>query len=144
MRWLLVADRYVEKQPGRFVSDSQCERLPVEVCGAGCTFQEGQEECHHKVGFASFLLCAPGCVLRYLCTRGGVRPLPPLYLPPGHQAGAHALAPGGVLSGAQVTPRIHLSSCTLLQGELLPEVLQPHSWNPATAHQVVYRQLGCS
>lgn len=42
-------NKYVEKQPGKFVSDSQCEKLPIEVCGKGCTFEEGEEECHSKV-----------------------------------------------------------------------------------------------
>merc|ERR1712038_49575 len=27
----------------------KCEKLPVEICGAGCVFQEGAEECHDKV-----------------------------------------------------------------------------------------------
>ena len=40
---------YVEKQPGKFVGDTGCEKLPVEICGAGCTFEEGAEECHDKV-----------------------------------------------------------------------------------------------
>ena len=25
-----------------------CEKLPVEICGAGCTTEEGPEECHNK------------------------------------------------------------------------------------------------
>jgi len=41
--------RYIEKQPGKFVGDTGCEKLPVEICGAGCTFEEGAEECHDKV-----------------------------------------------------------------------------------------------
>jgi len=41
--------KYKEKQPGKFVGDTSCEKLPVEICGAGCTFQEGPEECHQKV-----------------------------------------------------------------------------------------------
>jgi hypothetical protein len=41
--------KYVEKQPGKFVSDSQCEKLPIKVCGKGCTYEEGEEECHSKV-----------------------------------------------------------------------------------------------
>merc|ERR1712038_1099215 len=41
--------KYVEKQPGKFVGDTGCEKLPVEICGAGCTFEEGPEECHEKV-----------------------------------------------------------------------------------------------
>ncbi len=41
--------RYVEKQPGKFVGDTSCEKLPVEICGAGCITEEGAEECHEKV-----------------------------------------------------------------------------------------------
>jgi hypothetical protein len=41
--------KYVEKQPGKFVGDTGCEKLPVEICGAGCVFEEGVEECHDKV-----------------------------------------------------------------------------------------------
>jgi len=41
--------KYVEKQPGKFVGDTACEKLPVEICGAGCAFEEGEEECHDKV-----------------------------------------------------------------------------------------------
>jgi len=40
--------KYVEKQPGKFVGDTGCEKLPIEICGAGCTFEEGPEECHDK------------------------------------------------------------------------------------------------
>jgi len=41
--------KYVEKQPGKFVGDTACEKLPIEICGAGCTYEEGEEECHDKV-----------------------------------------------------------------------------------------------
>merc|ERR1719159_2415044 len=41
--------KYVEKQPGKFVGDTACEKLPVEICGAGCVIEEGEEECHDKV-----------------------------------------------------------------------------------------------
>merc|ERR1711892_1020140 len=41
--------KYVEKQPGKFVGDTGCEKLPVEICGAGCVLEEGAEECHDKV-----------------------------------------------------------------------------------------------
>merc|ERR1712032_1109477 len=41
--------KYVEKQPGKFVGDTACEKLPVEICGAGCTYEEGEKECHDKV-----------------------------------------------------------------------------------------------
>ena len=41
--------KYVEKQPGKFVGETGCEKLPVEICGAGCTYEEGPEECHDKV-----------------------------------------------------------------------------------------------
>jgi len=40
--------KYVEKQPGKFVGDTKCEKLPVEICGAGCVTEEGDEECHDK------------------------------------------------------------------------------------------------
>jgi hypothetical protein len=30
--------RYVEKSPGKFVADTSCERLPVELCGQGIHF----------------------------------------------------------------------------------------------------------
>jgi len=41
--------KYVEKQPGKFVAETGCEKLPVEICGAGCSYEEGPEECHDKV-----------------------------------------------------------------------------------------------
>merc|ERR1719330_2148842 len=40
--------KYIEKQPGKFVGDTSCEKLPVEICGAGCVTAEGDEECHDK------------------------------------------------------------------------------------------------
>ena len=40
--------RYIEKQPGKFVGDTKCEKQPIEVCGAGCVVEEGPEECHDK------------------------------------------------------------------------------------------------
>jgi len=40
--------RYIEKTPGKFVGDTACEKLPVEICGAGCVMEEGEEECHDK------------------------------------------------------------------------------------------------
>ena len=33
---------------GKFVGDTSCEKLPVEICGAGCVTEEGPEECHDK------------------------------------------------------------------------------------------------
>jgi alpha-L-fucosidase len=41
--------KYIEQSPGKFVGDTKCEKLPVEICGAGCVFEEGPEECHEKV-----------------------------------------------------------------------------------------------
>jgi len=41
--------KYIEQSPGKFVGDTKCEKLPVEICGAGCVFEEGPEECHDKV-----------------------------------------------------------------------------------------------
>ena len=40
--------KYVEKQPGKFVGDTKCEKLPIELCGQGCVVEEGEEECHDK------------------------------------------------------------------------------------------------
>ena len=40
--------RYIEKRPGKFVGDTKCEKLPIEICGAGCTSRAGAEECHDK------------------------------------------------------------------------------------------------
>ena len=40
---------YIEKQPGKFVGDTNCEKLPIEICGAGCVTNEGPEECHDKI-----------------------------------------------------------------------------------------------
>ena len=40
--------KYHEKQPGKFVGDTSCKKLPVEICGAGCVTTEGNEECHYK------------------------------------------------------------------------------------------------
>merc|ERR1711981_1008324 len=28
--------------------DTGCEKLPIEICGAGCVTEEGPEECHDK------------------------------------------------------------------------------------------------
>ena len=33
---------------GKFVGDTKCEKLPVEICGAGCVTTTGEEECHDK------------------------------------------------------------------------------------------------
>ena len=40
--------RYIEKQPGKFVGDTKCEKLPIELCGQGCRVVQGPEECHDK------------------------------------------------------------------------------------------------
>ena len=40
--------KYVEKSPGKFVGDTNCQKLPVEICGQGCNVEEGEEECHDK------------------------------------------------------------------------------------------------
>ena len=51
---LVCEKRYVEKLPGQFLADTQCEKLPVEICGAGCVFEEGPEKCHDKVFYHFF------------------------------------------------------------------------------------------
>ena len=40
--------RYIEKQPGKFVGDTSCEKQPVELCGQGCRMEQGEPECHDK------------------------------------------------------------------------------------------------
>ena len=40
--------QYVEKSPGKFVGQTSCTKVPVEICGRGCVYQEGEEECHEK------------------------------------------------------------------------------------------------
>ena len=38
-----------EKQPGKFVGDTECTKLPIELCGTNaCKAEEGEEECHNK------------------------------------------------------------------------------------------------
>ena len=39
----------MERTPGKFVMDTNCEKLPVEMCGQGCVSEEGVEECHDTV-----------------------------------------------------------------------------------------------
>ena len=43
--------KYVESETnkGKFLADTACEKLPIEICGAGCTYEDGEEECHDKV-----------------------------------------------------------------------------------------------
>jgi len=39
--------KYTEKEPGgKLIGETSCEKLPVEICGAGCSYVEGEEECH--------------------------------------------------------------------------------------------------
>ena len=40
--------RYVEKSKGKFVGETKCEKLPVKICGAGCSMEDGEEVCHDK------------------------------------------------------------------------------------------------
>jgi hypothetical protein len=40
--------RYIQKPSGKFVGDTKCEKLPIEICGAGCVSEPGEEECHTK------------------------------------------------------------------------------------------------
>ena len=45
--------KYVKKDDdddeGPFRADTSCEKLPVKICGAGCSYVDGAEECHEKV-----------------------------------------------------------------------------------------------
>ena len=62
--------RYIEKQEGKFVGDTNCERLPIEICGAGCTIEQQPEECHDKeVNFKEnnhIILCIPKILAKLL------------------------------------------------------------------------------
>ena len=40
--------RRVELSPGKYIGDTKCTKIPVEICGAGCETQEGTEECHEE------------------------------------------------------------------------------------------------
>ena len=41
----------MEKAPGKFVGDTSCEKLPINLCGdMSCRMVPGDEECHNKVG----------------------------------------------------------------------------------------------
>lgn len=45
--------KYVEKQPGKFVSETTCSKIPKELCGSNsCKFTPGPEECHNKTVFS--------------------------------------------------------------------------------------------
>ena len=39
---------YVERQQGKDEPETMCQKMPVELCGAGCSYEEGVEECHDK------------------------------------------------------------------------------------------------
>ena len=38
-----------EEDQSKFIADTSCEKLPVKICGAGCSYVDGDEECHDKV-----------------------------------------------------------------------------------------------
>ena len=73
--------KYVEKQPGKFVGDSRCEKLPVEVCGAGCAYEKGAEECHVKVITSVFPIPEEVCDLNPEKTSRFTTKLVPLLTP---------------------------------------------------------------
>ena len=41
--------RYVENKENKYVGDTACQRIPLKLCGAGCVFKEGLEECHDDI-----------------------------------------------------------------------------------------------
>ena len=45
--------KYTEKSPGKYTGDTMCQRLPLKLCGAGCVFEEMEEECRDEVVEAS-------------------------------------------------------------------------------------------
>jgi hypothetical protein len=76
--------KYVEKQPGKFVGDTGCEKLPVKICGAGCTVEEGELECHDKTVVSAVQLPEEVCDLNPQRTCRFVTKLVPR-LKPTHQ-----------------------------------------------------------
>jgi len=40
--------KYVELSPENFIGDSRCVKIPFQICGEGCSAEEGEEECHDK------------------------------------------------------------------------------------------------
>lgn len=42
------ATRRVELSPGKYIGDTKCTKIPVEICGEGCVTKEGAEECHEE------------------------------------------------------------------------------------------------
>merc|ERR1712158_256159 len=53
-----------------------CEKLPVEICGAGCVIEEGVEECHDKVIASVVDVPEESCDLNPLQTRWCLDPTP--------------------------------------------------------------------
>ena len=41
--------RYLETKPGKYQADTECEKLPIRLCGQGCEYKEQEKECHDKV-----------------------------------------------------------------------------------------------
>ena len=44
----VCSTKYVEKHKGVFVGDSKCERMPIKMCGKGCTAIELKEQCRDE------------------------------------------------------------------------------------------------
>jgi len=41
--------KYVEKAPGKFVGDTSCQKIPINLCGdVSCKLVPGAQECHNK------------------------------------------------------------------------------------------------
>ena len=58
--------KYVEKLPGKYVGETACQKLPVQICGAGCEYQEGAEECNEKVITTVVEVPEEVCLKRFL------------------------------------------------------------------------------
>ena len=41
--------KYLETNPGKYQADTECQKLPVRICGPGCEYKEQEEVCHDKV-----------------------------------------------------------------------------------------------
>ena len=87
---------YLEPEPGKFLADTQCEKLPIRLCGdQSCSMVPGPQECHNKT-MASVMDQVTNnyiCVTPHMvAASGALRPLPAEDLPAQDHAGAAAQA----------------------------------------------------
>ena len=72
----------MEKQPGKFVGDTKCTKLPKQLCGLdNCEFVAGEEECHNKTVANTIDVPEENCDLVPQKTCRGVYKLVPYLVP---------------------------------------------------------------